>query len=226
MISSFFMIASVSVQGFLPLHLFNGGSCNVNQMLNPRLVNAVRVSRNMALSPSKQTVGDSQSIEKDSDGPVLDYGDGEMVAVDFRNSRVMCKQGDLLRSALLRNKVTPHNGRARIINCRGLGTCGTCAVEVAGIVSPPHPNAIERGRLSLPPFSAASSGRLRLACQLRVEQQPGGAPLQLTKYAGFWGQRVPQPSDDDGFELPFGELEFLLDRTPAESPPLPQKELP
>ena len=28
-------------------------------------------------------------------------------------------------------QVCRHNGRSKLINCRGLGTCGTCAVEVA-----------------------------------------------------------------------------------------------
>lgn len=39
-------------------------------------------------------------------------------------------RGATLRTAMLEAGVTPHNGRATLINCRGLGTCGTCAVEV------------------------------------------------------------------------------------------------
>lgn len=31
---------------------------------------------------------------------------------------------------LLHGGVSPHNDKARAINCRGLGTCGTCAVEI------------------------------------------------------------------------------------------------
>ena len=52
---------------------------------------------------------------------------------------------------------------------------------------------------------------------MRAEPQPDGVPLLLTKYAGFWGQRVPQLSNDAEFELPFGELEFLLDGGPGPS---------
>jgi ferredoxin len=39
-------------------------------------------------------------------------------------------RGSKLRTAMLLNGVSPHNGKAQLINCRGLGTCGTCAVEI------------------------------------------------------------------------------------------------
>jgi ferredoxin len=136
---------------------------------------------------------------------------GQFVNVEFRNQTIKCREGELLRTSLLRNGMTPHNGRARIINCRGLGTCGTCAVEVAGLVCPPERTAVERTRLSLPPFAAAAAGHLRLACQLRIAPQLNGMPLQVTKYDGFWGHNAPTISNDYGFELPFGELEYILD---------------
>lgn len=44
--------------------------------------------------------------------------------------RPQAARGATLRTAMLEAGVTPHNGRAALINCRGLGTCGTCAVEV------------------------------------------------------------------------------------------------
>jgi hypothetical protein len=40
------------------------------------------------------------------------------------------RRGELLRTALLRKGATPHNDWSRLICCRGLGTCGTCAVEI------------------------------------------------------------------------------------------------
>ena len=46
-----------------------------------------------------------------------------------------CESGANLRQVLLKNKVNPHNGNAALINCRGIGTCGTCAVAIAGKVS-------------------------------------------------------------------------------------------
>ena len=48
--------------------------------------------------------------------------------VRFRGAEVWADDGELLRTALLRAGVaSPHNDRARVVNCRGLGTCGTCA---------------------------------------------------------------------------------------------------
>lgn len=48
---------------------------------------------------------------------------------------------------------TPYNGAANVINCRGLGTCGTCAVEVEVVDGPgvSKQNWKERARLSFPP---------------------------------------------------------------------------
>jgi ferredoxin len=62
--------------------------------------------------------------------------------------------------------VTPHNGRAALINCRGLGTCGTCAVEVQGEVEPRGWTPQERLRLNFPPHAPPRNARLRLACQV------------------------------------------------------------
>ena len=67
---------------------------------------------------------------------------------------------------MLEAGVTPHNGRAALINCRGLGTCGTCAVEVQGPVEPQQWTAAERLRLHFPPHSPPGNQRLRLACQV------------------------------------------------------------
>lgn len=117
---------------------------------------------------------------------------------------VEVRDGELLRSALLGNGVSCHNGRSQWINCRGLGTCGTCAVRVEGAVEPR--STIEDARLALPPHDATAG--LRLACQCRVR-----GDVTVTKYAGFWGQHTatvvaaPEPS-----ELPLGNLEFVLDR--------------
>ena len=135
--------------------------------------------------------------------------------------------GELLRTAALRRGLTsPHNGRANWINCRGLGTCGTCAVEVTTTnhsdnnnnhPSPknwlPPPNTMERTRLSLPPGHGANNAdRLRLACQVVVR-----GDLTVRKYAGFWGQHcregapnIVQPTVPT---TPLGMAEFVLDRT-------------
>jgi ferredoxin len=74
-----------------------------------------------------------------------------------------------------------YNGMAATIHCRGMGTCGTCAVRIAGPVSPM--TRVEKWRLAFPPHNSQSG--LRLACQCKVL-----GDLQVTKYPGLWGQRV------------------------------------
>lgn len=90
-----------------------------------------------------------------------------------------CDRGGNLRQVLLENGIQPHNGNARWINCRGIGTCGTCAVEVVGEVS--QVNWKDKARRSLPPHNPDRN--LRLACQTRVL-----GDVTVIKYEGFWGQ--------------------------------------
>lgn len=103
------------------------------------------------------------------------------VRVRFRQREVLVREGETLRSALLRRGLTPHNGRAQQINCRGLGTCGTCAVEIVptddapnAAVLPSTRTRVEDARLSLPPHAPPLAPRLRLACQCRVVARADG----------------------------------------------------
>lgn len=50
--------------------------------------------------------------------------------VTYRGRRFPVEHGTTLRTALIRAGASPHNGRSTVICCRGLGTCGTCAVAV------------------------------------------------------------------------------------------------
>ena len=130
---------------------------------------------------------------------------------------------ELLRTACLRRgKVTPHNGNSRLINCRGLGTCGTCAVEIeaadesnAGMppIEPPQRNNRENLRLNFPPHgSADQSPLLRLACQCAVR-----GDIVVTKRAGFWGQDEKEMVAPETYKTYFGELEFVMDsRSPTD----------
>lgn len=104
-----------------------------------------------------------------------------MPTVKFRNREIDCESGAVLRDVLLEAGLAPYNGRANQLNCRGLGSCGTCAVSVEGEGS--EPTRIERTRLSVPPHDPESG--LRLACQTRVE-----GDLVVDKHDGFWGQHV------------------------------------
>ena len=110
------------------------------------------------------------------------------------------RRGELVRSALLKRGVSPHNKGAQTINCRGLGTCGTCAVDIDGEVTPR--TNIERTRLSLPPHTNPS---LRLACQCRVH-----GDLVIRKYDGFWGHKADLAPSQWGRPV-LGDLEYLMD---------------
>jgi ferredoxin len=115
-----------------------------------------------------------------------------MPTVSFRGREIDCESGAILREVLLAADETPHNGRSRLLNCRGHGSCGTCAVAVDGSVS--EPTRRERLRLSTPPHDADSG--LRLACQTRVRGE-----VAVEKFGGFWGQHV------DGGETPAGRTD-------------------
>ncbi|MFB6173065.1 MAG: 2Fe-2S iron-sulfur cluster-binding protein [Halobacteriales archaeon] len=104
-----------------------------------------------------------------------------MPTVRFRGHEIDCEEGAVLRDVLLAAGETPHNGRADALNCRGHGTCGTCAVAVEGAVS--DMGARERHRLSVPPHDPDAG--LRLACRATVE-----GDVTVRKHPGFWGQHV------------------------------------
>jgi ferredoxin len=79
---------------------------------------------------------------------------------------------------LLRARLPLYNSVARALNCRGFGTCGTCAVRIEGKVS--DLTTVERVRMQLPPHEREAG--LRLACQCQVL-----GDLVVTKYLGVWG---------------------------------------
>ncbi|MBM4252154.1 MAG: 2Fe-2S iron-sulfur cluster binding domain-containing protein [Deltaproteobacteria bacterium] len=104
-----------------------------------------------------------------------------MPIINYEGQLIQCERGVRLRDAILGGGETPHNGGSRYLNCHGLGTCGTCAVEIVeGDLAPL--NARETWRLNFPPHTATKG--LRLACQVRVESD-----LVIKKHAGFWGSR-------------------------------------
>jgi ferredoxin len=96
-----------------------------------------------------------------------------MPTIRIFGREVYCDQGDNLRLVLLNNKVDLYNGASKVINCQGLGTCGTCAVEITGAVS--GPSAMEQLRAPL-------LKNRRLACQTSVL-----GDIDIKKYQGVWG---------------------------------------
>ncbi|MGB3200309.1 MAG: 2Fe-2S iron-sulfur cluster-binding protein [Nodosilinea sp.] len=102
-----------------------------------------------------------------------------MPTVTAQEKTIQCETGANLRQVLLAHGVDLYNGQAKVINCRSLGTCGTCAVAIQGDVS--AANWKDKARRSLPPHDPTRD--LRLACQTQVL-----GDITVTKYDGFWGQ--------------------------------------
>ena len=102
-----------------------------------------------------------------------------MFKIAAQGKTITCDQGENLRRVLINHKIDLHNGNSKIINCRGIGSCGTCSLEIEGLVS--ESNWKDKARRSFPPHSPEKNRRL--ACQTKVY-----GDLKLTKYDGFWGQ--------------------------------------
>ena len=96
-----------------------------------------------------------------------------MASIQIGNRTIYCNEGDNLRLVLLNHDVPLYNGPARFVNCMGLGTCGTCAVEVIGPVS--DPSIAEKIRAPL-------LKDRRLACQTQVL-----GDITVVKHTGTWG---------------------------------------
>ena len=106
-----------------------------------------------------------------------------MPEVTFAGRTFECETGDNLRKVLLDANLPIYNGVAGMIHCRGFGTCGTCAIQIEGEVSPM--TAVEKWRLGFPPHRREQN--LRLSCQCRVQ-----GDLELQKFEGLWGQKIPK----------------------------------
>ena len=114
-----------------------------------------------------------------------------MPEVRFQGRIAVCREGVRLRDALLDAGMTPHHPAVSVLNCHGLGTCGTCAVAVSGEEGAASPTtARERLRLRVPPHHVESG--LRLACQCRVL-----GDLDVVKHPGLWGQNVSSETSGD-----------------------------
>ena len=103
-----------------------------------------------------------------------------MPKILFSGETVECERGANLRQVLQKANLPLYNRVADLIHCRGLGTCGTCAVEIEGHVS--EMTKVEKWRLGFPPHRSGSG--LRLACQCKVL-----GDLRITKHDGMWGNK-------------------------------------
>lgn len=110
-----------------------------------------------------------------------------MPKILFENETIECSDGDNLRRVLMNANLPLYNGIAKLIHCRGLGTCGTCAVRIRGEVS--ARTSVENWRLNFPPHQLEQG--LRLACQCKVK-----GDLVVSKLGGLWGNREMADASD------------------------------
>ncbi|GLC69309.1 hypothetical protein PLESTF_000814200 [Pleodorina starrii] len=165
----------------------------VRRKLTHRQTNALRTVCSADATPATQPLQSPRST----------------VRIQFRGQEIEVARGAKLRTALLKSGLTPHSEGAVYINCRGIGSCGTCAVEIRGAVQPPAWTTAERLRLNFPPHAPPNNGRLRLACQVACM-----GDLQVVKYDKFWGEGdspLPDLRSKPPAVAPLGALEFVLD---------------
>ena len=119
-----------------------------------------------------------------------------MPTLYVQGKTITCETGANLRKVLMENGIDLYNDRANIINCMGIGSCGTCSVQIEAVSENPEaaPESLpplnwkEKARLALPPHGlsgeALDQSQRRLACQVKVL-----GDLKISKGEGFWGQR-------------------------------------
>lgn len=88
------------------------------------------------------------------------FGNLKMPKVLAEGKTIECVNKSNLRTILLQNGIDLYNDGAKVINCRGIGSCGTCAVKVEGEVS--AANWRDLARRSLPPHSLTTDLRKKL----------------------------------------------------------------
>ena len=104
-----------------------------------------------------------------------------MIKVTFDKITICAQKGQTLRRALLQKGCPPHN-QSPYASCQGIGSCGTCAVEIiAGDAGPI--TTMERWRLRFPPHRSGPNP-MRLACQIKLQDD-----LIIKKWPGFWGSK-------------------------------------
>lgn len=102
-----------------------------------------------------------------------------MPTITDQGKTFTCDRSANLREVLVEEGIELYNGESKLINCIGMGTCGTCTVLVQGEVS--AQGWSEKLRLSLPPHKRGRNRRL--ACQTQVL-----GDIRVTKFEGLWGQ--------------------------------------
>ena len=89
-----------------------------------------------------------------------------MLEIEFVKQKrtISVEEGETVREAAIRNKLSIYPHIFKILNCRGRGLCHSCAMEVVSGNTAPR-NDIENQQLS---EKLVKNPRLRLACQVKV----------------------------------------------------------
>jgi len=89
-----------------------------------------------------------------------------MLEIQFVKQRrtIKAEEGETIREAAIRNKLSIYPHIFKILNCRGRGLCHSCAIEIVSGNTEPK-NEIEKQQLA---GKLEKNPDLRLACQVRV----------------------------------------------------------
>ncbi len=82
---------------------------------------------------------------------------------------IQVPEGANLRAEALRAGVPLYQGPDRILNCHGMGSCGTCRVNIVKGMENTSPRGLkERLRMAISMAYVGNEQTMRLACQTRV----------------------------------------------------------
>ena len=89
-----------------------------------------------------------------------------MLEIQFVKQRrtIKAEEGETIREAAIRNKLSIYSHIFKILNCRGRGLCHSCVVKVESGNTEPR-NKIEDQQLA---GKLGENPDLRLACQVKV----------------------------------------------------------
>ena len=89
-----------------------------------------------------------------------------MLEIQFikQNRTIEAEQGETIREAAIRNKLSIYPHIFKVLNCRGRGLCHTCSIKIVSGNAEPK-NEIENQQLAK---KLKKNPELRLACQVKV----------------------------------------------------------
>ena len=89
-----------------------------------------------------------------------------MLEIHFTKQKrtIKASEGETIREAAIKGKLSIYPHIFKILNCRGRGHCNSCAIEIVSGTTNPK-NEIENQQLAK---KLTKNPNLRLACQVRV----------------------------------------------------------